>query len=262
MSDSKTRSKKIGFSTGALERGDYRSAVTWLWKHHFDSVELSALRLPELRPLLRDLNNLPVSHFTYVSFHAPSSFEAVDEWHVVKELEQVYKRGWNIIVHPDMIRKPALWRRFGKQLLLENMDRRKPVGRTADELEFLFSALPDARLCLDVAHARQLDTTLTVLTDIVRRFAKRIAEVHISELDSGCKHQPMSWCAVSDYQTLSWNSLSAGVPVIIESMLNGQRATLRNDEYSLTCDATHRSLSRKRTVPTVRRGIKRNGYTT
>ncbi len=245
MSDSKAHSKKVGFSTGALECGDYRSALTWLRRHHFDTVELSALRLTELRPLLRDLNNLPVSHFTYVSFHAPSSFEKAEERLVVKELEHVYKRGWNIIVHPDMIRMPALWRRFGKQLLLENMDRRKPVGRTADELELLFSELPDARLCLDVAHARQLDTTLTELTDMVKRFGKRIAEVHISELDSDCKHQPMSWCAVNDYQTLAWSSIASGVPVIIESMLNGQRAALRNDEYLLACDASHRSLRKK-----------------
>src|ERR1051325_1266215 len=220
MSDSKKRCKKVGFSTGALELGNYRSALMWLSRHHFDSVELSALRLWELPPLLRDLNNLNVSQFRYVSFHAPSWFEAADEFRVVKQLEVVYKRGWNIIVHPDVIRKPKLWTRFESQLLLENMDRRKPTGRTADELELLFSVLPAARLCLDVAHARHLDTTLTVLADLVMRFAGRIAEVHISELDSGCKHQPMSWCAVTDYQNLSWRSLAAGVPVIIESMLN------------------------------------------
>lgn len=241
MSDFKTNAKRIGFSTGALECGDYRTAVNWLWKHHFDTMELSALRVSELKPLLRDLNNLPVDHFKYVSFHAPSWFEAADESKVVKELEPVYRRGWNIVVHPDVIRKPSLWRRFGKQLLLENMDRRKPIGRTADELQSLFTQLPNARLCLDMAHARQLDTTLTLLTELIRRFSDRIAEVHISELDSACQHQPMSWCAVNDYKKISWRCFVSGVPVIIESMLGGSRAKLRNDEFFLACDASHRS---------------------
>src|ERR1051325_10533180 len=99
-------------------------------------------------------------------------------------LRRVFKRWWNIIVHPDVMRKPTLWRQFGRKLLLENMDRRKTVARTADELAIYFEQLPEARLCLDFAHARQLDTTLSVLTEIIYKFLSKIAEIHISELDS------------------------------------------------------------------------------
>lgn len=229
----------IGFSTGALERSNYRSALSWLHKHQIASVELSALRLCELAPLINNLDRLPVNEFTYVSFHAPSSFDAADEETVVKLLVPIWKRGWNIIMHPDVIRKPALWRRFGERLLLENMDRRKSTGRTVDELEPLFGKLPEARLCLDVAHARQLDTTLTVLGELIRQFAGRIAQIHISELDSLCRHRPMSWCAVTDYQSLTWRHQSAAIPVIIESMLDDQQTTQRMAEFCLVHEALH-----------------------
>ena len=220
MSASKLhQTDRIGFSTGALERGNFFSAVKWMQREHIKSIELSALRMEELKPLVDSLDSLPTNQFQYVSFHAPSSFPKESERHVVQLLKQVAKHGWNIIVHPDVIRRPALWRQFGKQLLIENMDRRKSVGRTVGELDGIFKKLPEARLCLDVAHARQLDTTLTLLSQIIGHFAEQIAEIHISELDSFCQHKPMSSSAVYDYQKLS-KKLNRKLPVIIESVLD------------------------------------------
>lgn len=233
MLDSKNATRKVGFSTGALEKGNFRRAVEWLLREDVQSVELSALRFEELEPLVNALSGLPVDRFSYVSFHAPSSFPAELEDRVVELLEVVRDRGWNVVVHPDVIRTPALWRRFGTQLLIENMDRRKAVGRSARELESIFEQLPDARLCLDLAHARQLDTTLTVLRGILRQFSSRVAEIHISELDSRCSHQPLSCSAVKDYKSLA-GELNAEWPIIIESMLDGNRAPLRRSELELT----------------------------
>lgn len=219
---------RFGFSTGALERRDYRAALGWVRNHRMGSVELSALRYDELEPLVDDLDNLVVTEFHYVSFHAPSSFLREQETQVVSLLERVLARQWNIIVHPDVIYTPKLWHRFGSFLLVENMDRRKSTGRTVRELAGLFEQLPDARMCLDVAHARQLDTTLTLLSDLVRSFADRIAEVHISELDSHCRHRPLSSGAVVDYRKVA--ALLRNVPIIIESMLDDRDSQLRQQE--------------------------------
>jgi hypothetical protein len=235
MSDSKNR---IGFSTGALERGDFLSAIKWLHKHKVRSVELSALRVDELEPLVNALDALPTGQFEYVSFHAPSSFPKAAESWVVGLLGKVAKCGWNIIVHPDVIRTPRLWKPFNSHLLIENMDRRKAVGRTVAELDEIFKVLPGARLCLDLAHARQLDTTLTLLKHLINRYSNRIAQLHISELDSRCQHQPMSCSAVSDYKKFA-GSFKATLPVIIESMLDGDRNSLRMDEFRLTNEALH-----------------------
>ncbi len=235
MLDSKSnklKREKIGFSTGALEKGNFRKALQWMSDNKVRSVELSALRLEELEPLVNSLDSIQLNRFDYVSFHAPSFFPKEAERHVVLLLKKIANRGWNIIVHPDVIRKPALWRQFNSHLLIENMDRRKSIGRTVDELKRTFDVLPNARLCLDLAHARQLDTTLNLLSHLVMSFSNRIGQIHISELDSWCQHQPMSSGAVSDYQRLA-KKINSTLPVIIESMLDEDRTNLRMSEFYL-----------------------------
>ncbi len=240
MSDSNRKLNRIGFSTGSLEKGDFKTAIKWLKRHRVENVELSALRLDELEPLVNTLDSLPISQFRYVSFHAPSSFPKEAERRVVELLGKVANRGWNIIVHPDVIRKYGLWKKFESLLLIENMDRRKGDGRTAEELENIFQMLPKARLCLDLAHARQMDTTLNLLSHIVWRFSSRIAEIHISELDSWCQHQPMSSGAVRDYQMFA-SHFKSSLPVIIESMLDASRSNVRVTEIYLAWNAMQNS---------------------
>ncbi|MDB5388097.1 MAG: Xylose isomerase domain protein barrel [Planctomycetaceae bacterium] len=222
---------RFGFSTGALEKSDFQTAVEWMRANQIRCVELSALRLDELQPLVDSLGALDLDQFVYISFHAPSSFPKHQEKFVVDLLTVVARHGWNIVVHPDVISTPSLWQVFGRQLLLENMDRRKSTGRNVEELTKLFEELPDSRLCLDLAHARQLDTTLGLLHDIVKTFKDRIAEVHISELDSRCSHRPLSESAVTDYQYFA--QALENVPVIIESVIDHLHHSLRLDEVHL-----------------------------
>ena len=62
-----------------------------------------------------------------------------------------------IIVHSDVIYDPASWKLSEDLVVLENMDQRKSGARTAKEIKFYFEALPKARFCFDVGHARQVD---------------------------------------------------------------------------------------------------------
>lgn len=236
MSDSNRSHTRTGFSTGALERDNFRSAVEWMLSQRIKVLELSALRYEELKPLLAGLDDLGLDAFTYISLHAPSSFPRAKEKEIAELLLPVSRNGWNIIVHPDVIYTPMCWESFGERLLIENMDRRKPVGRTADELAQIFQELPDAQLCLDVAHARQLDTSLRLLWDIICRFTDRIREIHISELDSFCRHRPMSNGAIRDYKRIA-GCIGTTAPVIIESMLESARSSLRMEELDLAEEA-------------------------
>jgi hypothetical protein len=72
MSDSKHTAERIGFSTGALEKGDFKSAINWLRVKRLRTIEISALRIEELAPTVKALDGLPTDQFEYVSFHAPS----------------------------------------------------------------------------------------------------------------------------------------------------------------------------------------------
>jgi hypothetical protein len=115
--------RMIGFSTGALARGDYRRALRMLANKDVNAVELSALRLEELRPLVEDLDNLDLRKFRYVAFHAPSSLDPSFEAATIKLLEHVAGRGWTIIVHPNAmhnpcglgpLRRPFMHRKYGQ----------------------------------------------------------------------------------------------------------------------------------------------------
>jgi hypothetical protein len=212
----------IGFSTGALKLGDFWEALNLMHGTSMTAVELSALRLPELPPLIGALPKLKLEQFAYVSIHAPSRFSAEDEDSVIELLQQVPNER-PIIVHPDTIHNPDKWAGFGSQLAIENMDRRKPDGRSAQELSTWFNRLPNARLCFDLAHAHQCDRTMTEAFRILLRFGDRIRQLHISELDSTGHHFPLSYGTVQAFSEVS-SLIPTDSPVIIESLSPLQNA--------------------------------------
>jgi hypothetical protein len=211
--------RMIGFSTGALAFGDFRRALNMLRPHALRAVELSALRLPELDPLVSAVPNLDLSQFSYVAVHAPSQIEPSAEEHVVRSLMEFASRQWSIVVHPDAIHNYALWRSLGRWLCVENMDKRKPVARTVDELEIVFDKLPEAGFCFDVGHARQVDTTMTEAYFIVRTYASRLRQVHISEVNTRSKHDRLSYSSIMAFQRLA-EFIPEDVPLIIESVID------------------------------------------
>lgn len=208
----------IGFSTGAIARDDFATALDLLEPTRTSAVELSALRAAELPALLAALPGLLPRlnrRYRYVSFHSPTNFD--DERSLVQRLKFIADLGLNIVVHPDTIGDYTLWRGLGSRLCLENMDSRKPVGRTAEELQPFFERLPEARLCLDLAHARQVDSSMNQAVRILRRFADRLAQFHISEINSKGTHFAMSFAARQAYGPFA--KILSRTPVIIESMV-------------------------------------------
>lgn len=208
--------RMIGYSTGALAYGDFRRGVQMLRHTAVQAVELSALREAELTPLLAGLAQLDLSQFNYVSFHAPSAFSAQNEDAIVESLVEVSRRGWPIILHPDVVQNFALWRRFGSGLCIENMDRRKSRGRTPSEIEEIFKLLPEASLCLDLAHARQVDTTMTAAHLILKRFGGRLRQVHLSELNTSSRHDRLSYAAILAFRQVA-ALIPEEVPLILET---------------------------------------------
>ena len=209
----------IGFSTGALALGEYLRGLEMMRGSSANAVELSALREHELAGLMAGLERLQLEQFQYVSVHAPSRLAALSEPAVAEALLPCLDRGWNVVLHPDVIRDASCWKPFGRLLCLENMDKRKTTGRTPDELAVFAELLPDASVCLDLAHARQVDSTFSLARFIIARFGpERIAQVHLSELDSTSHHAPLSMSMVAAVQEIShW---IPEVPVILESCVS------------------------------------------
>ncbi len=133
----------IGFSTGALTRGDSRTALQIMARTHVRAVELSALRQNELIPLIDYLNDVELREFRYTAFHVPSLMDRDFEPVAIKALRDVAFREWPMIMHPDAMYDLSRWEHFGDLLCIENMDKRKPIGQTVAHLsEYLQGPSP------------------------------------------------------------------------------------------------------------------------
>lgn len=208
--------ERIGFSTGSLARSDVHGALRLLRGHDTSAIELSALRTHELIPLLRAVPELSLHAYGHVSVHAPSAFTAAEEREIATALLPAAKRGWLIVLHPDTIHDFDVWAAFGHHLAIENMDRRKPVGRTVEELRPIFARLPHASFCFDVAHARQCDPSMVEACRLLEAFGDRLAEVHVSELDAHSRHVRLSRAGVRASREVA-SLIPRHVPAIIEA---------------------------------------------
>jgi hypothetical protein len=207
----------IGFSTGALAYSDFRKALSMLNDEGVIAVELSALRMSEWFPFLTAIDEIDVSQFSYVSVHLPSSMNKSEERAVVDSLKQSMTTcNWPLILHPDAVTDWALWRALGSTICVENMDTRKPIGRTERELELVFEKLPEARFCFDIGHALQVDTTMGEAYRMLKQFGDRLVQVHVSEVNSRSKHDVLSYTTIESFQEVA-HMISNDVPIILET---------------------------------------------
>lgn len=207
----------VGFSSGALAYSDFRRGVAMLLANNIRAIELSALRENELEPMISGIPELDLSQFEYISVHAPSAFKAETEEVIVSKLADLCaERNWPIILHPDAVYEPSVWRRLGKLLCIENMDKRKAGGRTADELSGIFDQFPDASFCFDIGHARQVDATMTESYLILRKFGNRLRQVHVSEVNTRSKHDPLSWASILAFREVA-ELIPPNIPLILET---------------------------------------------
>jgi hypothetical protein len=209
--------RRIGFSTGALAKGDFRKGIQLQELHaEANAIELSALRESELDSLISAMPTLDLRKYEYVSVHAPSSRVNFSETELVDRLKKLTVYTSALIVHPDIIKDPNNWKPIENAIVLENMDQRKPIARNAAEMKKFFEVLPKARFCFDIGHARQVDPTLSIAVELLLVFAERLAEVHISEVDAASKHVQISSIAMRSFQKIA-SLIPQETPVIIES---------------------------------------------
>lgn len=208
----------LGYSTGSLALGDFRKGIDMLKETNATSIELSALREHEFLDIIASLDKLNLEGFAYVSFHAPSKLKDISEKEIINCLLKVAKRNWPIVIHPDIITENEIegWNEFGDLLCIENMDKRKPIGRTSDDLEQIFDCFPNASFCLDMAHSKQIDPTMLETKKMLTKFADRLKQIHLSEVNSNCRHELLNMEAILSFRKVS-NLIPVGIPVILES---------------------------------------------
>jgi sugar phosphate isomerase/epimerase len=208
--------RRIGFSTGALALGDFERALAMMRGHGLEVVELSALREHELEPLVAAVPRLDLAQYQHIAVHAPSRVAPDHESEVVEKLRCLSARGWPVVVHPDAVHDWSKWKPMGSRLLIENMDRRKEVGRSTDDLHAIFKLVPEAGFCFDVGHARQCDTTMTEAYLILTQFGERLRQVHLSEVTSRSTHDRLSFSSIRATQGIA-ALIPEHIPIVLES---------------------------------------------
>jgi hypothetical protein len=228
--------RPIGFSTGALAKGDFRRGVDLQrTSARIGAVELSALRDHELPGLVSAVPSLDLHAFAYVSVHAPSKLQTLDEQTVFELLLQL-PESWPIVTHPEVLRTPSLWRRLGARLCIENMDDRKTTGRTMGELRDLFESFPDAGFCLDLGHARQIDPTMASALRMLRELGGRLRQLHVSEVGARGEHLPLGATARMSFAQVA-HRVPADCPLIIESVIPAEAMEHELDAVSAALEA-------------------------
>jgi hypothetical protein len=96
------------------------------------------------------------------------------------------------------------------------MDKRNNCGRTARELSEIFAKLPQAGLCFDIGHCRQVDPTMNESYLILRAFGERLQQLHVSEVNSRSTHDPLSNAAIDAFKAVA-SLIPENIPVILES---------------------------------------------
>lgn len=184
------RHHPLGLSTGFMSesRGNWPMQVSSALARSAFAVELSTLSERELPPLLDYLAARPRIPFRYLSVHGPSKDRVLEESALVARLQSLANWCDGVVMHPDTIEEPDLYRVLGRKLVIENMDARKAWGRTPDELLPVFDALPDAGFCFDVAHAWSIDPTMVVGGELLDAFGARLRHLHVSSLSEDLHH--------------------------------------------------------------------------
>jgi hypothetical protein len=236
--------RPIGFSTGALAKGDFMQGLDLQRRHaRIHAVELSALRDHELAPLVEAAGSLDLGGFDYVSFHAPSKLTTLDERSVL-DLLAALPGEWPIVVHPEIILTPSLWRALGARLCIENMDDRKTLGRTAEELRVLFREFPEATFCLDVGHARQIDPTMAVALLMLFEFGSRLKQLHVSDVGVRGEHLALSVLAKWACARVA-RHVPQECPLIIESVISASAISQEIDAVTEAFDVQRARESRE-----------------
>ncbi len=178
----------LGLSTGCFAdiRGAWEQLAARAAGSNPFAVEIAALSEWELDGALAYLRSEPMLPFRYVALHGPSKSRTMPEAELVRRLAAAPAWVQTIVVHPDTMEEPERYAALGRRLAIENMDARKQGGRSAEELEAVFAALPLAGFCLDVAHAFSVGDHIAA--ELLDAFRARLRQVHVSSLDEELHH--------------------------------------------------------------------------
>ena len=209
----------VGVSSGALYQScDTKHALRLIAAAGCQAVELGFVKNKNWE-WLAAIQSADVAPFSYVSFHAPihdyaESQATRDILHRIVTFHQTVRPLDLVIFHPDVISDFAFLASIDLPIAIENMDRRKKDGQTAESLIHIISNHPDWRVVLDINHAWTNDPSLGLAQTIIDALAPTIVQIHLSGFIE--RHEPLFRT-----QQISMFDIAkqVQVPIILESIL-------------------------------------------
>lgn len=174
----------------------------------YDGIEITSAEINDSYE--RWLALTPSATLTALSIHLPLSDdpERLAAWAQSLPLNR-------FVLHPERPEILPLFRPLGSRLLIENMDGSRGSWRTPDELEEVFEELPEAGVCLDLAHVELIDPSLSLAEEFFARYSERIRQLHLSRLASDYWHLPLTDQALARFAPLLEQAKS--IPWVIEA---------------------------------------------
>jgi len=203
---------KVGLPTGSIytkssfwqttKQTKFETILTELKNSGIDTIEVH-YDFPQPETILQAFPN--------ASFHLTKTSKAAG---AIKAINLGFSR---IIAHPNYIKDTAEWRELGAHLLIENMDPLHPKLRSAKDLEVLLSKLPEAGICLDLAHA--MDKPI-LLDEIISAYGNRIRQVHLGEINMLNGHHLSTISPRASKHCIAYlKQIQPGTPIIFELAL-------------------------------------------
>ena len=174
-------------------------------------------------------------NFSHYSIHAPAyNYQNDDKSHtILKEFQNLCKIFpiANIVVHPDTVVDRSIFRLYDDlPISIENMDERKKMWQTVEDIWKILEQNPNFWLTLDLQHCFVNDPSMKLADDFHKTFWNKIVQYHIAWYDPEYLHYPL-------FKTKQNNIIQAlqkkDIPIIIESTFDEKSDLKKEIEYIL-----------------------------
>jgi len=188
---------KLGYSlgVGGNPKHSIKERIKILSSVQTYAIELGYVVADRLQEELDDEDIYNIKKFDYISIHAPALVSDIGGEKIwmrypsaqgEKAIEQIIKnaeavKADTILFHPDLVDDSSwLSKKIGSRLAFENMDAKKSFGKTVEDLEKIFTQVPNAKWVCDVNHIYTIDHSMRLTDEFHNNFKDRLCHYHLS----------------------------------------------------------------------------------
>lgn len=214
----------VGISTGCVYyHADPVSneALELVLEAGYKVLELNVSSLERLENV-KTLSDALLGSFSLITLHGlcdifygnnPETLESF------RRLDAFYEK-WGfhtLTVHPHMVKDWTVFRNLSFPVSFENMDRKKNFGLTVEDMEKVFSEVPEAGFVFDVHHAISSSGNPRNAQNFAERFEDRIRLYHISGIREDRERHFMLY---ENEETEFTSCIKKPCPLIIEGTVS------------------------------------------